>query len=93
MKSINYKGEKFHYRIHYINGSYRTHFYQGTHLVNTHFWSIFGFKKMVELPKRIFIIYKDIESPYYSKEDINKFIESKYKIWKREFEIKEGKII
>ena len=45
------------------------------------------------VPNLVFIVDINIEDAWYSEKDVRLKIKSKFKTWKRELEIKSGKII
>ncbi|MEI2420083.1 hypothetical protein V6O07_07400, partial [Arthrospira platensis SPKY2] len=70
-----------------------THFYHGEEL--KYQYNIFGLKfgKVVSKPKLAFILDIDIESAYYTQKEVKTQIKYGIKRWKRELQIKSGKII
>lgn len=90
MKTINYKDLEFKYKVSHDG---YTHLFHGEEL--KYQYNIFGLKfgKVVSKPKLAFILNIDIESAYYSKKEVKERIKTAIKRWKRELQIKSGKII
>ena len=90
MNTINYKGLEFLYRV---DRDGYTHFFHGEEL--KYRYNIFGLKfgEVVSKPKPAFILDIDIESSYYTKKEVTIQIKLGVKRWKRELQIKKGKII
>lgn len=90
MKTINYKDLEFQYKI---DSDEFTHFFYGEEI--KYRYNIFGLKfgEIVSKPKKAFILGIDIESFYYTKKEVAIQIKLGVKRWKRELQIKKGKII
>jgi hypothetical protein len=97
MKEIEYNGEIFQYKVLRDGGDTYTEFYQGNYTIERRKFLFFGPKIEIKIPISKFIVYKDIESPHYTKEIIRKWIDSEYSdsigIRGRSEEIKRGEII
>jgi hypothetical protein len=90
MKTITYKDLEFQYKV---DKDDYTHFYHGEEL--KYKYNVLGFKfgEVVSKPKLAFIISINIESSFYTQKEVIIEIKHGVKRWKRELQIKSGKII
>jgi hypothetical protein len=90
MKTITYKDLEFQYKV---DKDDYTHFYHGEEL--KYKYNVLGFKfgEVVSKPNPAFILDINIESPYYTQKEVIIEIKHGVKRWKRELQIKSGKII
>lgn len=90
MKTINYKDLEFQYKV---DSDEFTHFFYGEEL--KYRYNIFGLKfgEVVSKPKPAFIVDINIESSFYTKNQVSTQIKLGIKRWKRELQIQNGKII
>lgn len=70
-----------------------TDFYQGFEPHEFREFVFFGKKKTAMLPKKIFRLWMDIESPKFSKIEVLEAIRKKISLIDREAEIKRGEIV
>jgi hypothetical protein len=92
MKKIVVDGIEYLYQAFNSYEDY-TIFYKGYEECITRKYWLFGAKVSTMKPKEVFTIYCDIESPYYTKENVKSRILEKLKLLSREEEIEKGEII
>jgi hypothetical protein len=96
MKKIEIDGTVYYYRIGdddpYIDTMGRTEFYS-LEFYKRKKYIFFGEEITVQKYVHAFTVYKNIENPNYTKEQIQKFIQEELKILNRKIEIEKGNII
>lgn len=96
---ITINGRTFTYEVFDCSSEwgdvYETCFYEGTEtiMVRTGFLGLFGPKKQVEQPKKVFTINWDANDPSITKSEWKKIIEHKIELLDRKEQLERGELI
>lgn len=98
MKKLLIKGKEFEYKVfsdsdEYNGVYYWTEFYIGTEEETYRKYILFGKKRTVLVPKLMFKVYFNIESPSYTREHVRGQLELQVNLLGRKEEIARGEII
>lgn len=97
MKTLTINNRKLDYEISYHSSEYGeskwTEFYEGT-ITETHkkYW-LFGKEITTIKPKKVFTIWRNIESKTHTKKQVRDWIQHEVELLNREDEIRRGEII
>lgn len=97
MKTLTINNRTLQYTLCYHTSEYGhsewTEFYEGT-ITETHkkYW-LFGKEITTTKPKKVFTIWRNIESKDYTKKQVRDWIERQVELLDREDEIRRGEII
>ena len=97
MKTITVKDYTLHYKVEYDVNEFGdcewTDFFLGTETVTRRKFWLFGKKIEKQVPKFVFSVNFDIETPTRTKQEIREILERRVELLNRAEEIEKGEII